>query len=283
MTLKVSEISLLRSTIAAWRAAGETVAFVPTMGALHAGHIALVKQAKQTARHVVVSIFVNPTQFGPNEDFTRYPRQLEQDLAILAEAGCDILFAPEVTTIYPAGFATSIDPGALATILEGACRPGHFAGVATVVARLLLLVAPDYALFGEKDYQQLLVIRQTVRDLGIPTLIIGVPTVRAEDGLALSSRNAYLSPDERTRALTLSATLRRLASDVPNGISITQALQEGSKAISAAGFALDYLELRDAATLAPITSLQAPARALVAAKIGTTRLIDNMPVLPVSE
>ncbi len=280
MTLKVSEISLLRSTIAAWRAAGETVAFVPTMGALHAGHIALVKQAKQTARHVVVSIFVNPTQFGPNEDFTRYPRQLEQDLAMLAEAGCDILFAPEVTTIYPAGFSTTLDPGGLATILEGACRPGHFAGVATVVARLLLLVAPDYALFGEKDYQQLLVIRQTVRDLGIPTLIIGVPTVRAEDGLALSSRNAYLSPDERMRALTLSATLRRIASEVPNGTSIVQALQEGSQAITAAGFALDYLELRDAATLAPITTLQAPARALVAAKIGTTRLIDNMAVLP---
>lgn len=280
MTVLCHELIGLHATIAAWRATGDTVAFVPTMGALHDGHLTLVKTARQTAKRVVTSIFVNPTQFGPHEDFSRYPRQLEQDRALLTTAGCDALFAPDVATIYPPGFATSIDPGAIATILEGAIRPGHFAGVATVVTRLLMLVRPDTALFGEKDYQQLLVIQQTVRDLALPVQIIGVPTVRAADGLALSSRNAYLSPEERSRALTLSATLHDCATQLAAGEDMAAVLQDGRDRITAAGFALDYLELRDATTLAPIDQVIAPARLLVAAKIGTTRLIDNMAVLP---
>lgn len=280
MTVLCHELIGLHATIAAWRAAGDTVAFVPTMGALHDGHLTLVKTARQTAKRVVASIFVNPTQFGPHEDFSRYPRQLEQDRALLTTAGCDALFAPDVATIYPPGFATSIDPGTIATILEGAIRPGHFAGVATVVTRLLMLVQPDTALFGEKDYQQLLVIRQTVRDLALPVQVIGVPTVRAADGLALSSRNAYLSTEDRSRALTLSATLRDCAARLVAGEDMATVLQAGRDRITAAGFALDYLELRDATTLAPIEHLSAPARLLVAAKIGTTRLIDNMAVLP---
>lgn len=276
MTVLCHELTGLHATISAWRAAGHTVAFVPTMGALHDGHLTLVKTARQTAKRVIASIFVNPTQFGPHEDFSRYPRQLEQDRAQLTTAGCDALFAPDVATIYPPGFATSIDPGAMATILEGAIRPGHFAGVATVVTRLLMLVRPDTALFGEKDYQQLLVIKQTVRDLALPVQIIGVPTVRAADGLALSSRNAYLSAEERQRALTLSATLRDCATQLAEGEDMAAVLQAGRDRITAASFALDYLELRDATTLAPIDQLGAPARLLVAAKIGTTRLIDNM-------
>ncbi len=270
----------LQAAVAAWRQAGDSVSFVPTMGALHDGHIALVKEAQRHARRTVVSIFVNPTQFGPNEDYTRYPRQLEQDRALLAAAGCDALFAPEVATVYPPGFATSIDPGPLARQLEGVFRPGHFAGVATVVARLFGLVRPDYACFGEKDYQQLQIIRQTVRDLALPVQIIGVPTVRAADGLALSSRNAYLSATERTQALVLSATLRRIAAEAPGQPDCRVLLTAGEQAIAAAGFAIDYLALCDATTLTPVTAIDAPARVLVAAKIGKTRLIDNMAVLP---
>lgn len=283
MTILIKDQATLSATIAAWRSAGDTIAFVPTMGALHAGHIALVKQAQQTAQRVITSIFVNPTQFGPNEDFTRYPRQMEQDHALLKEAGCAALFAPEVSTIYPAGFSTTINPGALATVIEGACRPGHFSGVATVVTRLLMLVQPDAAYFGEKDYQQLLVIQQTVRDLALPVQIIGVPTVRAPDGLALSSRNAYLSAAERERALILPATLRLIATEAPNGSDISTLLASGRTAIIDAGFSPDYLVVCDAATLDPITTLSAPARVLVAAKIGKTRLIDNMAVLPATK
>jgi pantoate--beta-alanine ligase len=278
MTDLIASSQNLRARIASWQAAGETVALVPTMGALHAGHIALVTTALAQADRVVVSIFVNPTQFGPQEDFSRYPRQLEADHALLGAVGTDAVFVPEVPTIYPPGFATRIDPGTLATLLEGAVRPGHFAGVATVVTRLLMLLRPDQALFGEKDYQQLLVIQQTVRDLALPISIHGVPTVRAEDGLALSSRNAYLTAAERITALTLSATLRTTAAQLAAGTPVATTLAAGSKAITQAGFALDYLALADATTLAPATTLAAPTRLLVAAKIGTTRLIDNWPV-----
>lgn len=280
MSFIIADVAALRRQVAAWRSTGERVAFVPTMGALHAGHAALVTRARQDATRVVVSIFVNPKQFAPHEDFNRYPRQLEQDAALLQSVGCDCLFAPTVETIYPAGFATSVDPGALATVLEGAVRPGHFVGVATVVTRLLQLVAPDSAFFGEKDYQQLLVIQQIVRDLALPCVIHGVPTVRAEDGLALSSRNAYLSAAERAQALVLPQTLQRLAAAAPSAADITALLASGRSAIQQAGGALDYLVLGDAVTLAPLAVLDRPARLLVAAKIGTTRLIDNVAVMP---
>lgn len=280
MSFTLTDAAALRAQVAAWRSAGESVAFVPTMGALHAGHGALVTQARQQADRVIVSIFVNPKQFAPHEDFSRYPRQLEQDAALLHDVGCAALFAPTVETIYPPGFATAVDPGPIATMLEGAVRPGHFVGVATVVTRLLQLVAPDSAYFGEKDYQQLLVIKQIVRDLALPFVIEGVQTVRAEDGLALSSRNAYLSATERSQALILPTTLQRIAAAAPTTSDLKALLESGRAAITAAGCQLDYLALCDAVTLAPVTVLDRPARLLVAAKVGTTRLIDNVAVIP---
>lgn len=276
----VTAAAALRAAVAAWRQAGDAVAFVPTMGALHEGHLTLVRAAKQLAPRVIVSIFVNPKQFAPHEDFARYPRPLAQDQALLTGAGCDLLFAPEVETIYPPGFTTIVDPGSLATVLEGAVRPGHFVGVATVVARLLSLVAPDHALFGEKDFQQLLVIRRIVADLALPYVIHGVPTVRAADGLALSSRNAYLSAEERARALVLPQTLQQAAAAIMAGQPVAAVLKRGNAAIAAAGLEPDYLALADAANLAPVTQLTAPARLLVAARCGATRLIDNVAVLP---
>lgn len=276
----VDNAAALRVAVAAWRKAEETIAFVPTMGALHEGHLSLVYAAKQLASRVIVSIFVNPKQFAPNEDFTRYPRPLENDQSLLDGAGCDLLFAPTVDDLYPPGFTTSVDPGPLATILEGAVRPGHFIGVATVVARLLSLVAPDHALFGEKDYQQLLVIRRIVADLALPFTIHGMPTVRAHDGLALSSRNLYLSADERARALILPQTIKNIAASISSGQPVDAALRQGENAIAAAGLALDYLTLADAETLAPVMQLTTPSRLLVAARCGTTRLIDNIAVLP---
>ncbi len=276
----VADVDVLRAAVEAWRKTGETVAFVPTMGALHEGHLSLVRAAKQLVGRVIVSIFVNPKQFAPHEDFARYPRPLEQDQALLARVGCDLLFTPNVATIYPSGFSTLVDPGPLATILEGVVRPGHFVGVATVVTRLLSLVAPDHAFFGEKDYQQLLVIRRVVADLALPVAIHGISTVRAPDGLALSSRNAYLSADERTRALVLPQTLIGAAAALSAGTPVIEALQAGSRRIEFAGLNLDYLALCDTSTLAPITVMNSPARLLVAAKCGATRLIDNVPVLP---
>ena len=274
----VSTVHDLRTTIFSWREKGETVALVPTMGALHRGHTALVAAAQKVAQRVVVSIFVNPTQFGPKEDFSAYPRQLAADQKTLTDVGCDLLFAPEKDAMYPMGFSTSIDPGKIATVLEGASRPGHFNGVATVVSKLLLQVLPDAAMFGEKDFQQLAVIRQTVRDLDIPTHIIGVPTVREEDGLALSSRNAYLSPDERKRAVILSATLREAAIKIASGADVAETLKAGREKITAGGFVLDYLEYADSETFLPVATLTPWARLLVAARIGKTRLIDNMAV-----
>jgi pantoate--beta-alanine ligase len=274
----VTTVKGLRSALFTWREKIGTVALVPTMGALHRGHIALVKAAKETADYVVATIFVNPTQFGPDEDYTRYPRQLDDDKKLLAEAGCDLLYAPTVKEMYPTGFSTTVHPGPIDAILEGACRPGHLTGVTTVVAKLLLQALPDIAFFGEKDYQQLLTIRRFTRDLDIPVTIAGVPIVRDDDGLALSSRNAYLTADERHRALALPRTLAETANAILGGGDITQALADGVIKLGMAGFKVDYLELANAENLTPLRQLNAPARLLAAAKIGTTRLIDNIGV-----
>jgi pantoate--beta-alanine ligase len=270
----VRTVADLRRAVSAWRSGGGQVALVPTMGALHAGHLALVAQARMLAAHTVASLFVNPAQFGPHEDFSRYPRDEAADAQKLAAAGCELLFAPDVAEIYPAGFATAVDPGPLARRLEGEFRPGHFAGVATVVAKLLLQALPDFACFGEKDYQQLLVIRRIAADLDIPVRIEGVPTVRESDGLALSSRNRYLSAEERAIAPTLLRTLETVARRAREGKGRAA---EGHVALLAAGFSkVDYLEICDAATLEPLGNLDRPGRVLAAAWLGKTRLIDNI-------
>jgi pantoate--beta-alanine ligase len=262
------------------RGKGQTVALVPTMGALHAGHLALVRLARRRADRVVVSIFVNPTQFAPNEDFGSYPRTWATDLHALSELHVDAIWAPGVATMYPDGFATKIVPGGPALAgLEDKFRPHFFGGVCTVVAKLLLQVTPQFATFGEKDYQQLKVVTAMTRDLGIPTKIIGLPTVREKDGLAMSSRNAYLSADERTVAPTLYRVLRECARRLNAGSPLAATLTEGEEQIAHAGFAVDYFEARHAETLAPIASRKAsPVRLLVAAKLGRTRLIDNIGV-----
>ncbi len=277
-TPTVTTVREVRSALLTWRERGESVAFVPTMGALHRGHLALIERARSVARRVVVSIFVNPLQFGPNEDLARYPRQLEADQKLLADAGCDLLYAPEAAAMYPEGFAISIQPGPLSAVLEGAFRPGHFAGVATVVVKLLLQILPDVAIFGEKDYQQLQIIQRVVHDLDLPVHIMGIPIVREPDGLALSSRNAYLSPEERAKAVALPQALADIAIRIRNGGPVDDALEAGRKKLAEAGFKVDYLELADARTLQPVRKLAAPARLLAAAKIGTTRLIDNLAV-----
>lgn len=268
----------LRTALFPWREKGESVALVPTMGALHKGHLTLVAEAKKAAKRVVATIFVNPLQFGPKEDFAAYPRQIDNDKKLLAEAGCDLLYAPTANAMYPQGFAVKVDPGPLGTVLEGAFRPGHFLGVATVVAKLLLQALPDAAFFGQKDYQQLLVINRIVRDLDIPVHIVGLPTVREADGLALSSRNAYLSPEERKVAVTLPNTLKDVIAKIKSGGAIEQALVEGLKKLEAAGFKPDYLECADPNSLQPVREASKPARLLTAARLGKTRLIDNMAV-----
>jgi pantoate--beta-alanine ligase len=255
------------------------------MGALHAGHLELVRLARRKAARVVVSIFVNPTQFGPTEDFTTYPRTFDSDLKALADLDVDLVWAPERDTMYPPGFATTVLPqGPASAGLEDAYRPHFFAGVATVVSKLLLQVAPDFALFGEKDYQQLKVVTQMAKDLDIPVKIIGAPTVRESDGLALSSRNAYLSAEERRIAPLLYRVLSKSAERIGSGSAVDAVLAEGRAEITHAGFVLDYLEARQAETLAPIVSLRdVPIRLLVAAKIGRTRLIDNLGVGPATD
>jgi pantoate--beta-alanine ligase len=257
-----------------------TVALVPTMGALHAGHLALVRRARQRAERVIVSIFVNPTQFAPHEDLASYPRTFAEDLAALAREGVDLVWAPSAEVMYPDGFATRIAPeGAAKVGLEDTFRPHFFGGVATVVAKLFLQCRPDFALFGEKDFQQLKVVTRLARDLDLRLRIIGVPTVRERDGLAMSSRNAYLSEAERAVAPVLYRTLRNCAQGIAAGSSVTKALTHGRKAIMAAGFALDYLEARKAETLAPLNKhADEPIRLLVAARLGRTRLIDNIGV-----
>ena len=270
----------LRRALAPFREAGDRIALVPTMGALHRGHLALVHEAHRRARRVVVSIFVNPTQFAPNEDFASYPRGYKKDITALREAKADLVWAPSAAAMYPEGFATRIEPqGAAKVGLEDKFRPHFFGGVATVVAKLFTQTAPDFALFGEKDYQQLRVVTQMAQDLDLAVKVIGVPTVREQDGLALSSRNAYLSAAERSAAPLLYRVLKASAVRIKQGEPIEMVLEEARAEIGRAGFALDYLEARHALTLAPIVSRKdGPIRLLVAAKIGKTRLIDNIAV-----
>jgi pantoate--beta-alanine ligase len=256
-----------------------TVALVPTMGALHAGHMALVAEARARADHVAASIFVNPTQFGPGEDLSRYPRQERQDLAMLEAAGCDLVWLPAVEDMYPDGFSTTVKVSGISDRWEGEARPGHFDGVATVVAKLLLAVRPQLALFGEKDFQQLAVIRRMVADLGIPVEVIGVPTLREPDGLALSSRNAYLSPDERKRAVALPNALKAARDGIAGGESVGTALRGAKQTLVDAGFLkIDYVALVDADTLEPLDAPKGAMRLVTAATLGTTRLIDNIAV-----
>jgi len=271
----------LRRSVADWRAAGLRVGLVPTMGALHAGHLSLVKLALDQADRVVASIFVNPTQFGPTEDFAAYPRTEAEDAAKLAAAGCHLLYAPDAATMYPAGFATAVTVEGVSRGLCGDHRPGHFQGVATVVTKLLLQALPDVAVFGEKDYQQLQVIRRLVTDLDMPVAVVGGPTVREADGLALSSRNAYLTAAERAVAPALYRVMTGIAEALTLGHSPAPLLDEGIRRLLAAGFAeVEYLELRDADTLMPLDawSIDRPGRLLAAARLGRTRLIDNVPV-----
>ncbi len=271
---------MLRAQVAQWRAAGDKIALVPTMGALHAGHMALVDLARKQAERVVVSIFVNPTQFAPHEDYSRYPRTFDADLARLHEARADAVYAPAVEAIYPLGFATTVSlEGPAIAGLEDRFRPTHFAGVATVVAKLHIQAAPDFAIYGEKDFQQLAVIRQMTRDLDLPLQVIGAPTMREADGLALSSRNIYLTGDQRAAAPILHGTMQACAKRIRAGEDVTLVLAEGHAHITSAGFALDYLELRDAVTLGVADAASGqPLRLLVAGKIGATRLIDNIHV-----
>ena len=277
----VRTVAALRARVRAWRAAGERVGFAPTMGALHEGHLSLVRLAREHADRVVVSVFVNPTQFGPNEDFDAYPRSEARDAELLAGVGCDLLFAPGVAEMYPPGFSTTVTVAGVTEPLDGAARPGHFSGVATVVSKLLNQCGADVAVFGEKDYQQLQVIRRMVRDLDLPVEIVGAPTARADDGLALSSRNAYLTPAEREVAPVLARTLQAACARLRAGAPVAETEAEAVAALAAAGFGpIDYVEIRAAEDLArpgpgPVT---APARILAAARLGKTRLIDNLAV-----
>jgi len=275
------DLPSLRSAVAALKADGKPLALVPTMGALHDGHMALVEEARRRGANVVVSIFVNPKQFGAGEDLDAYPRREAKDAQMLTAAGADILWAPSVETMYPQGFASNVSVSGVSEGLDGSARPGHFDGVATVVSKLFNQVRPDIALFGEKDYQQLAVIRRMVADLDMGLEIVGVPTQRAEDGLALSSRNAYLTEDERHKALALPRALGEAKRQMEKGASVEAALARAIATLAAHGFAtIDYVTLCDAATLEPMTVLDRPARLLGAAKLGRTRLIDNIAVDP---
>lgn len=282
----VETIAALRARVRAWRE--QRIALVPTMGNLHAGHLSLLAAARARAEHTIVSVFVNPLQFGPQEDFTRYPRTLEHDAQVLAEAGCELLFAPAAAEIYPQGEpATRVHVRGLSEVLEGRHRPGHFDGVATVVAKFLLIATPDVAVFGEKDFQQLLIVRRLVADLALPVQILGAPTVRDADGLALSSRNQYLSPAERARAPQLYRTLRELArrlggadaADGADGAQRVRALEAAAaRELAEAGFRVDYVAIRDAADLSEPGGATRELVVLAAAWLGTTRLIDNVRV-----
>lgn len=276
----IRTVSSLRHALEPFRRPNERVALVPTMGALHRGHMALVREAQRRSKRVVVSIFVNPTQFAPNEDFASYPRSFATDLKALRDAKVDFVWAPSVETMYPDGFGTRLAPeGAAKAGLEDEFRPHFFGGVATVVAKLFTQVLPDFALFGQKDYQQLRVVTQMAKDLDLPVKVIGVPTVREPDGLALSSRNVYLSATERAVAPMLYRVLNDCAARIKNGEKIDRVLNVGRIEFDLAGFGLDYLEARHAVTLAPIsTSKDGPIRLLAAVRLGKTRLIDNVPV-----
>jgi pantoate--beta-alanine ligase len=275
--LTIRRLAELRDVVAAWRVEGAAVALVPTMGALHAGHLALVEAARRPGVKVVASIFVNPKQFGANEDLSRYPRREAADARLLAEAGCDLLWLPEADEMYPSGFATTVSVAGISEPLDGAARPGHFDGVATVVTKLFNQVRPDTAFFGEKDWQQLQVIRRLVTDLDLNIAIAGVPTQRDDDGLALSSRNIYLDEEARGRAVALPRALGVAARAIGRGNDADAALALARASLEAAGFELDYLSLADAETLnEPMPGR--PRRLLAAARIGSTRLIDNLPV-----
>jgi pantoate--beta-alanine ligase len=276
--LQVRKVEELRGEIARWRKAGERIGFVPTMGALHEGHLSLVGIARGKATKIVASVFVNPTQFGPNEDFSRYPRQPEKDAGMLAAAGCDLLFLPDVDTMYPPGHTVYVDLGNPSETLEGVCRPGHFRGVATVVALLFNLVQPDTAVFGEKDAQQLAVIRRMVRDLHIPVEIVPGPTIREADGLAMSSRNAYLSPEERKAAGVLHRSLRNAETAIQagerRGDEVRRILSETLNSEPLAR--VEYAEVVDAESFQPVEKLQGRLVLPLAVRVGGTRLIDNL-------
>lgn len=275
----IHTVAGLRERVRQWRGAGERVALVPTMGALHVGHVALMTAARRDADRIIVSIFVNPTQFAPTEDLSRYPRTLEADLEKAGAAGVDVAFVPDVAEMYPDGFATTVSLAGPALALETEFRPTHFAGVATVVCKLLGQATPDVAYFGEKDFQQLKVVTRMARDLDLPVRIVGVPTIREPDGLALSSRNVYLTPADRAAAPALYRALTRAANAIATGEDVQQAVDIARRTVIEAGFALDYLEARHAETLASIgSSAEGPIRLLVAARIGATRLIDNIAV-----
>jgi pantoate--beta-alanine ligase len=277
----VRTVSDLRAQVAAWRRDGLSVALVPTMGGLHEGHLSLVRRALEEADRVVASVFVNPAQFAAGEDFEAYPRGEARDAALLASAGCCLLYAPGPTEMYPEGFSTTVTVSGVSGPLEGERRPTHFAGVATVVAKLLVQAQPDVAVFGEKDWQQLQVIRRMARDLDLPVRVVGAPTVRAEDGLALSSRNAYLTPEQRPVAGVLNRVMQALAEAAAAGEPLAPAEQAAADVLLEAGFdKVDYIAVRHAETLEPLRPSvgDAPGRVLVAAWLGKTRLIDNMAV-----
>ena len=274
----MGELAALRRVVEASKARGGRLALVPTMGALHAGHLALIERARALADQVVVSIFVNPTQFAPGEDLDAYPRPFAQDQRLLADAGVGVLWAPTPAVMYPDGFATSVRVEGSREPLCGASRPGHFNGVATVVVKLLNQVRPDFAVFGEKDWQQLAIIRRAVRDLNITVDIEGVATVREADGVALSSRNRYLSLEDRARAAALPWALGKAAAAIRAREPVADALEAARGALGDAGLVVEYLELRDGVTLATLDGMSPDARLFVAARLGTTRLIDNRPL-----
>ena len=272
------DIAQIREQIRLWKRQGETVAFVPTMGNLHLGHMTLVKEAAQRADHVVVSIFVNPLQFGQNEDLDAYPRTLSADQAALVEAGAELLFTPTPAIIYPKGMElqTFVEVPKISDELCGASRPGHFRGVATIVCKLFNIVQPDIAVFGNKDFQQLMVIKTMVEDLSLPIEIVGIDTIREPSGLAMSSRNGYLSDEQKQQAATLKQTMDAMAEAISQGQDVEQAVSEAGQQLSQAGFKLDYLSVRNAANLHPIGSDDKQLVILAAAYMGSTRLIDNL-------
>lgn len=275
----IRDIATLHRAVSALKQGGKSVALVPTMGALHEGHLSLVRMARRVADHVVVSIFVNPTQFGPNEDYAAYPRDEGRDAALLVEEEAALLWAPDVSVMYPEGHSSRIEVAELGADYCGAARPGHFDGVATVVAKLLNQVRPDIALFGEKDWQQLAIIRRMARDLDFGLDILGAPIARDADGVALSSRNAYLTKEQRAAAAAFPKALKAAAAAIASGADVAEALAEAEAAIVAGGFdSVDYVALADANSLERLTVLRQPARLLAAARMGKTRLIDNLAV-----
>ncbi len=277
------DLNALQDGLAALRGEGQRIALVPTMGALHAGHVALIEAAKRPGTKVVASIFVNPIQFGPNEDLSRYPRREMADIRMLTEAGCDLLWLPSVEVMYPDGFATTVKVTGVSEGFDGAARPDHFDGVATVVSKLFNQIAPDAAYFGEKDYQQLAVIRRFVADLDFPIDIVGVPTQRDDDGLAMSSRNIYLDDEQRRQAIALPRALGVAARAIARGENESAVLDDARTTLASAGFVIDYVALADAETLAENPAADRPRRLLAAARMGATRLIDNIAIEPAGE